>query len=458
MFIAMLFVALVATDQSAGATKLGSFFSVDKQVEITRASQLDELVGALDASPEDESVHDKRTRLALHHLNKMINTNKDNVCRLAKINQIRAFYTQFVDKNSLAEQDEPKLAKFVQNLFLSYGFGVSRLCKTSMVSSLLSASQRLLNKHDFQQIASWTSESGPLSKVLKAPNDVDDLVLPEDILAVLREKAEKKGKTLPSAVEKLPVALQSATSRNIRKVQAVCERRFRPIYGQLILPLVSLSRIGLNYKSSLHKQQMKTNKDVHLWYRIVYLCESLATVDVLDQPDVAAIDADKKTVRVLAAEEADELRSKQEPGQPDQEDVGVKVDFQVDDHRGLDDLIVDQQDRSLQKLVDKFEAHRSEVRRMRSKVVKQMMNIMKGHLKGHKVSIVKGLFKKSSGQSMNEGLIKAVDEYFDQNDVSPGGGHVRVKRWVADFFLTILAYSPILIPIGCIVFLALLVG
>lgn len=424
----LLFVVGLASQVAAGdqAELLSQVCADQKNVELTRASELSSLVAGVSGSQSGGC--SDRIRAAIVELDQLINSGDQNVCSPGKIEQIRAFYTKFVDKKSLANQQEAKLPKALKNLFLSYGFGVSRVCKASMIGSLLADSQRLLNEADFDQINSWTSDNSPLVKMIKNPKDIDDLVLPRDILALLQEKAGKRGGL--DVDENQAVALQPATGRIVKKIQAVCERRFRPIYEQLILPLVSLSRVGLNYKGdemSQHLEELKTNSDVQRWYRIVYLCEAVRTVEVFVDSESAMTGGCKKMVHILSSEEAEQLRASQPTGADDQTDV-ERIDYQPGVEHKLEDLIVDSQDKNLRKLVDKFEAHKSELRRVRSKVVKQMFAVMKEILKNHKVSFFKGLLKGGNTASINEELIKAIDEQARRVEQNDANQLIRVKR------------------------------
>lgn len=433
----LLFALAIVGSQVVAGDHVGQLKSIcanDKKAELSRATELHQLVAASTSAVGCS----ERILAALTELDHLINSDNANVCSANKIAQIRAYYAKYVDKKSLSEQREAKLPRAILKLFLSYGFRVSRVCKTNMIDSLVSDGHRLLTDADFDLIKPMTSDSSPIGSMIKKTRDVDDLVLPREIVSLL---LKKKNKASVDNDERMSVVLHSTKSRLMKQIQGVCGRRFQPIYQQLILPLIALSRLGLNYRDDEVKERMKEmrhNTEVQQWYRIVFLCESLKNVEILQDPDESA--EGLKLVRVLNAQEADELRSRQPTG-GHEDGQAEKIDYhQADAKLTVGDLIVDKQDKSVRKLAHKFSARHSELGRIRFRATRQMVRFMKDALKSGKVAIVKGLVKSSmaKGGSINDDLVKAIDSYAGQmtpdsaDDVSVAapGAHSRVKRFV----------------------------
>lgn len=393
----------------------------NNKAELSRASELTGLVGVLSSKPEDDvTLCPARTRLVLVELDRLINSDQ-NVCSSEKAEQIAAYYSKFVDNKSLADLKEHKLPKIIKNLYLSYGFEVSRVCKTLMVSLLLSTTRRLHDEMDLRQMRMWTSDNTQLGKLVKSPRDVDDLLLVSNDFVSQITQGEADESNTGGDHEKVPMVLPSATSEVIKTVQAVCGRRFRPIYRQLILPMVSLSRVGFNWP-----QVGADLDDIQLWYRIVYLCESVLSVELFEDPE--GLVRGDKPAHILTYEEADQLTRVSQPPTTG----GDKGNYQLDVRPvRLADLIVDKQDKQMLRMVGNFEANKREQSRVRLQAWRRMLTSTKEFVKNKKVKLSR-LFKKDG---LDEELVRSIDldEPIDRKK-----GHLR---WFALCFVTALGYS-----------------
>lgn len=411
----------------------------NRRVDLTRASELNKLAQVASRKQDEAAVDDdqsgcsQRIRLALVELDQLVSSDNENVCSPDKVRQIKAYYMRYIDKSSQDGQSQTALPKALSQFFLAYGLGVSNLCKKNMITSLMLEGHELLDERDYELINPWTSEDSIIGRVMNEPSDYDDLILPKDIAGLFGDKNKNKDDKDDK------VFLQTATGHVVRKLQALCSRRFRPIYEQLILPLITLSNIGFNYQGEeLEKelQEMSANKEVHQWYRIVYLCESMSSIEIVeDQQDADKTEGqDKKLVRILTREEAEQLKRAAQvaPNGSSSADDGLakQLDYRMQFELKMADLIVDNQNRDLIRLVNKFETRKSELDRVRAKVIKKLANYMKEFILSGNVNIVGGLVNKSGG-NMNDEMVRSIDDYVRQ--VSGNGDQDRAVAGVSSF-------------------------
>lgn len=393
----------------------------------------------------------ERVRAALTDLYLLTSEQNDNVCSAEKLQEIRKFSENYLE-SSEANKSKVGVPKALRNFYIAYGLRVSAACKKNMIGALQYESQQLLNDNDFQAINKWTDENSVINGIMSEPSDYDDLLLPRDITRALLDADE--------AGEGSKIVMQTMTGHLIARLQLVCERRFKPLYERLILPVISLSNLGFNYQGEdllRERDEMNNNKAIHQWYRIVYICESLNSIEIVEDPEFvdqaeagAGTDGelmnDKRVVRVLSREEADALKAKaklsgQQVSVVSKEELDEfkqivyepeqGVPLQINDEQQQQGKLFSVQDKSFVKLINQFDTRKSELERIRDKLFKKVGAILLQSLKRGQFKIIGSLFKRSSSNqgntdsmdspTINDELVRSLDSYIHEqkNGLSP---------------------------------------
>lgn len=409
----------------------------NKQSDVRRISQVKSIIDYLKSNKDFECPSEFRQSIL--DLEETITRDTNDVCNKDKVQQIRHYHERYIAVNGDTSSSALAIPKSLKNFFLAYGLRVSYICKKNMINSLLIDPHELLDADDFKAMDLWTNKSGSLMEhVIGAPVDYDDLVLASD-LNYLKADENVGGKN------KEKLFIQSATGKLIRKIQAKCERRFKPIYDKLIMPLVELSNLGYNFQGEELERELneiKTNKEVNQWYRLVYLCESLSDMEFLGESEADSALADQKAVRILTKQEADELKAQNRErfGLAEDEFKHLKqIDYKLEGLIPIDDLVLEADDKNLAKLVRDFDAKKREAERIRNKVFKKMTSFVSNMLKQKQIKFVTDFFKKKlfDGQATEtvgpkDDMVFAIDEFVsqgqDSSDLPVAGFKDYVKR------------------------------
>lgn len=393
----------------------------NKKVRLTRLSQVRALVHSLNQTTTNGNQCPASIREALVELDRVANENNDDVCSPEKVEQIRDYYLKYVDMQ--ANQTVPTAIK---TFFLGLGLKVSGTCKKNMINSLMLDARHILNEQDYAIINKWTDDNSFISKIMNEPSDYDDIILTRDFDLLFYGNQGEQTQSNERQTDK--IFLQTATGATIRQIQTVCGRRFGPIYDRLLMPIVALSNIGLNYQGEeleRELQEMSVNKEVHQWYRIVYLCDALASIVIVETPeDRAKVEGlDKRLVRVLTQEEAAALKwAPAEEEQVDKDERIEQVVYRPEHVNKIDDLVVDYSDASLINLIKRFAVHKSESDRIRAKIVRKVGLFIKDLLIKGQIRVVGSLMfgKRASysngnnNTSFNDNIVKLIDDYTEQ--------------------------------------------
>lgn len=372
----------------------GLLWSSKSGCDVTTVDELDKLI---EESTDNKLVSDK-TRLALNELRELVSFDKnENICSLEKVEEIRRFNAEHLSKDD-------RLPKAAKNFFVAYGLQVSASCKRSMIFSIESVNERhLLNEDDYATIEPWTGAQSTLAEFMNefTTSDLDNLVLPSDILRV--SSGSDGGQ------QNQPVAIQVASGHPIKHLHNVCQQRFKPVYDQIVLPVISLINMGFNYKSKYlvrdESEDFTKNNVVRQWYRIVYICELLGSVDIFELKHQMQTGEDPQVVRLLTREEANKLRSAQaaagDEGENLEDEHKSKIEqivYHSDDRIKLHvDKILDPSDKRLIKMIGHFDETKTELQRIRSRMTKKVGRTLLQNIKKGKFSILgSSWFGKSS--------------------------------------------------------------
>lgn len=353
----------------------------------------------------------------------------DDVCSMKKVDQIRVYHLRYIQSHVTNGRAEAgvSIPQSLRNFFIGFGLKVNKICKTTMINNLIYDTRELLTPEDFEQLALWTkNEERFVLQSSNGPADYDDLLLAGDLIRLTETRDS-------SSNEK--IFIQTGASQLLNKIRSVCRRRFKPFYEKLIVPVVSLSNLGYNYQGEeLERElrEMKSNKEVHQWYEVVYLCQALDDTELVesDEDREKTGGLDRKLVKILTREEAEALKGDDKPADDD-DDALEQIIYKPEGGNPISDVILDDDDRNLNRLIKGFDSNKSDLDRIRSKLFWKMGSFLKENLIGGNFKIIfSTLFRNREEKQQVDGenesknpraeIVKAFDEYVQQLTRSSG--------------------------------------
>lgn len=385
-------------------------------IRLNTRSELAELV----EQSESDTECPKKIKQAITDLHQLVSSSSDNVCTNAKIDAIRGFLVECIDHRSSEE-----LPKVVKNFFIAYGLHISAICKRHIVDSLDHVDQQhLLTQEDFDALEKYIGEKSIVASLINEPQDYDSLLLPGDIIRLTTKKITQDNAKL---------IVQTTNGQLLARLQAICEHRFRPVYDQVISPVVSLSNMGFNYKSkylALGNAGLASNEKFRRWYRIAYVCGALTNIEIIDDPDFEfekQKSPDRKVARLLTPEEANELKRNAERegkqiyplSKTDLDDLKQVVYVPNKEKVSFtDELVVDPNDKKLIKMIDKFDTTKTELARIKGKLSKKVGKYLLQSLKKKNFTLIGSMVFGDGGKktrTTNEEMVQALDSFINDD-------------------------------------------
>lgn len=193
------------------------------------------------------------------------------ICTMDKATRITEYHDIYI-KHQIAGQLPRELVRFA----VAYGMQVHDQCSASMTIDLLRLAFWNLEPEDFEALEEWISDGSSITRLLSLlTNQGDYFQLADFSFLVTKEERNE----LP------PIIVRN--SRKLIRAEDICEKRFRPIYEPMILPIAHLSRNGFHYRKfqvsdflALHPLLRKQNER---WSRIIFLCETLKELRFFDE-------------------------------------------------------------------------------------------------------------------------------------------------------------------------------
>lgn len=354
---AILLVLLTIAVASHEATKLdfhGLYAICDdnRRVKLTRVSQLKTIARDLSAQPKLDCP--QKTKEAIIDLLHLVDSRTNVFCTVPMVQQILDYYINYLAPPDAADTDTwkvigYKLPRALKKFFIAFGLQVSNICRDKMFNSLILEAKTVLSEQDRSFMATMTDVNGVMGDIVKMNTDDSSIVLPRDLLRILKRVYEKGNDYSDERIY-----IQMRNGHQIRTSQEICSMRFRPIYEKSLLPSVMLTNIGLNYKSIETKSKFTDQvlADLVPWYRILYVCETLATIEVVEMPANRT-----ERVRVLSEQEIFYYNIAKGANiipevhnEPRYELLSYEPQWMV----SVGDLVMDQNDRRLMRYVKRF--------------------------------------------------------------------------------------------------------
>lgn len=365
-------------------------------------------------------------------------------CSVKKALAITQFYADHL-RNTDNEEDYEKLLSPITRFALAYGMKVSHVCKKHLIGEFLAKADKSLSKQDFKELGEWVQEKGPIGRLLAAIKKPDEIILPADLSSAL-----PPGERLMNKLR-----LKVLNSGKINRLKELCLKRFKPLYEQSIIPLAILSNSGIDYKQlSLFRELSFSRKvvpKVALWSRIVFLCESLETVEV-EEAIPAPIDLEPELFQVVPDESTEEHEQQQQLGgennavliSNNEQSAGtvgsnsrpslafsepqpIEPYFpQVE----IDDEIMGQMDLRLKTIVLMYNKEKTEADRMKKKLLKLSVRLFVARFKyGELKPLIKLAAKRMKATLRRQGKLELLDN--ELNDLLDAKNETKLHKVIA---------------------------
>ena len=411
---------LLALGILASGTNLDRICSNEEEVSLSSLSQVRELAETVQSASKLKCP--ERTKQAILMLAALVQTAGEDVCSMDRADKVGEFYSSFVYNSHQKSQD--RIPRALERFFLAYGLQLSGLCRNKVYDMVLYDENRLLEPEDSDLLNSFASKNSLMGTVLDERSDATDILLPFELRFMVNDGRREAGE-----VRRTPI--RTTQAHLIKYMQKRCEDRFRPLYELSILPLIKLISLGFKFNAGWARVNDKRIPiQVRKWYRMTYLCESLATVEVFDKGSAPG-DGDEDRADVISQEEARAIRATHK--------VDIENSFFMTTEKitnpelrlkqQMPELVLDSSNRKLMKHIKGFKTYRSELERTRSRYNRWVIATILGKLKRGRLSALRALFgRKSYGDGFTGGpLVEALSRYEKQvGDIDDGYGTPRI--------------------------------
>lgn len=229
--------------------------------------------------------------------------NVNDICSPESIDQITLYWTKYMNKKS---KHYKLLPKPIRKFFIEFGFFASQSCKNNIIENILRVDQvsQFITQQDIEFVAHLT-DGDKLGKVIGKTMELEDLFLVADFETVRKKQGiERETETVLVSREK---------NYLIEQIKHRCEKNLKPIYENLIMPVVKLALLGFNYKSDKINADLKELYGLESYknlFRIVLACEPILKYKFEVKPESIMTDDGTALVTVLSETEVAELRAK----------------------------------------------------------------------------------------------------------------------------------------------------
>lgn len=173
----------------------------------------------------------------------------------------------------------------LQQFFKAWALQVSGLCKMSFVENVLRAEQELLNEEDMNLLEMVDNDEVDKIVGKDTKPDMSRLTFEHLVYMPDLEGEQEQGDI---EMRETTTILDYRDNEKADKFMHACKHRFSPIYSQLVLPLVRLSKLGYDYVGhGIDRIRDKLSKNVHLmrWLRTTSICEAQGKFDLVERKD-----------------------------------------------------------------------------------------------------------------------------------------------------------------------------
>lgn len=397
----------------------------NKPVSLTRISTTRTLIEE-NRSAARESCSNYRDSLeGLDEILAMAQSGK--ICNLGLVDLIRKYHERFIaspDNRARSTIPTP-----LRHFFISFCFQISAECKMALINNLEHDTRERLTDADYAEIRYLEHYGAAFLDSSTEIGDFDDILLLSDL-----------NQGLHSGAGELKLLIKVRTSSMMRALVDNCNRKFKPLYDKLIMPLIQLSNMGYNYQGELLERELaelKQSSLVRRWYNIVQTCETFRTVQIFEDPDLTDLSGGRRAITFISGGEAQRLRQRNVKTIEQEivaeettmgNDTAPILDYDPIASHNDDELWIKDQD-ELEKLVQRYRASSSEADRVRWRLFKRLMARVRESIMSGKVLLLASELVKSgfggedvtSTSSMNEEVIMMVDQAIETEELQEGG-------------------------------------
>lgn len=292
----------------------------------------------------------------------------ENVCSEEAADILVDFWQLYGKKKSSGRKHLPKqLRKF----FLGFGAQASKLCKKVMLSELEKATQEHgITQKDLDILAVPLRNN--LNKIFGSEIRLDNL------LAVMKGRKDSG----EAAREKVNVAMEPKQKVYFDLMQEKCANKFKPIYDNVIAPVVRLIAIGINYEGDSIERQMSALKQSQLfkdWFAVVLGCEGNSRHRAVVVPK-EKLDSKGNTQMITFLDDDDlaELKKNTDLSSFDESAIKVQtIDYKISEPVSVENLVIDQTDAGLIDSISNHKLRMSQVNKFQMRMIKKFPELLK---------------------------------------------------------------------------------
>lgn len=216
---------------------------------------VDQVISIAAELEQDSSIRcSENVRRAFKSMNDMIANARENGCTRETV---KAITKSFPSVKDFLETLPQVLSRFV----IAFAVSMSKHCKEVMTRTILENKQ--LEASDFEAMNELLNSD--VNKILESVNDPH--LLPGDLAALLPDD--------DMGMIEIEVELDMPA-----QLKAKCEKRFKPVYKQVVEPVIELARAGIDYPDDKFVEGMSKEAidKLNTWSRIVFLCKTMQVV------------------------------------------------------------------------------------------------------------------------------------------------------------------------------------
>lgn len=276
----------------------------NRKVSISNVSGMLQLIEAIN---HDELRCAERYRAAIYELIPILMRKKERLCNDITFEMIKHYHFRFIQPHIKSfglptgkvfkgqlhpeprtyflqydDHDQILMAPIsVRHFFLKFALQVSHQCKMDLIKNLVRDQERVLESDDLELMAPFTEALlGEQQAGAESPSGIDfDNVLYIPELDGLKRRVSGELYEPTGGDSSQPSLLRTTADEgsDLYRMIVACRSRFEPIYNQLIVPIVRLSKLGYDYQGpkgwTESERSFLDSNLVRDWLVIVHVCE-----------------------------------------------------------------------------------------------------------------------------------------------------------------------------------------
>lgn len=238
---------------------------------------------------------------SIRSLNDVVQKSNSNVCSDQKITLIENFHNKFVSLARNHIEQHQAVPHLLRSFFMLYSMEISMMCKRTLINNLeWDVARKFPGLLELYNLDTLDGErvgelfNGAVLLLMDAfdSKNFDDIILlwpliedsylaqrTDELLSPGGAIFEEFDEQLPGQALRLLVKTRSAQVMN--NFRRACYQKYKPIYGELIMPIVRLSNLGYTNNGDEFERELaelRQSELVKRWYKLTQLCEAALPV------------------------------------------------------------------------------------------------------------------------------------------------------------------------------------